>query len=424
MQLKPPRRIAEQLALACSGLLGVNGMSHAAEPWRMDMGVFNYIELERNTGISLLVGGERDMEDGGVFSIDGEIDVITGATPNGATATNRAQTFTMASGVGSYSVAAGELPADDTHMDTRLGITAGLSLPYSDRVSVDYRSHISMEFDFLSLGAGADVLYDVNQHNTQLLLGADFEYDRVHPVGDTPIPFASMAAAYTFQPRGKSSKLRRVQGLNLGVNQVLNKQAVGQFRYQYAEHEGYLNDPYKIISVIEDQDTASLGATLDYVYEERPDVRRVQSVYTALKQGLSDGVLDVSYRYLWDDWDVRSHTVDVKYLYRVDSVTAWQPHLRVYHQTEAEFYRHSLAAGDGLPSYASSDFRLAAFDALTLGMMYSKKLAGGSGYRISAEYYTQIGDRHPADAIGLQRQQDLFPRLHVLVVKYVYQFDG
>jgi len=37
-----------------------------------------------------------------------------------------------------------------------------------------------------------------------------------------------------------------------------------------------------------------------------------------------------------------------------------------------------------------------------------------------AEYYTEEGDSSRDDAVGLQRDQDLFPTLRVLVIRYLY----
>jgi len=414
----------QALRHACCSLLGTAPLvAQASEPWQMDIGLMNYLEADRNTGVELLVNGERSLDDGAAFAISGVLDVITGATPNGASASNVPQTFTMASGSGSYTSAANELPVDDTHMDTRMGLSSRLSVPHSQRLAADYRAHISMEFDFLSLGAGVDLNYAMNQKNTQLQLALDVEYDRVHPVGNLPIGLASMAPENTLQPRGRASTDKRVQGVATGITQLLDRRSLMQLKYTYAQHDGYLTDPYKILSIIEDTDSANLGATLDYVYEKRPRERLVQSIYTAYKRNITDDVLTLSYRYLWDDWDIVSDTLDMKYRFGLADSHYMEPHVRLYRQSAADFYHHSLPASDALPAYASADFRLAEFDALTLGLEYGKKLGLDREYRLALEYYRQTGDSHPADAIGLQRQQDLFPVLHTLIIKYVYSYQ-
>ena len=110
----------------------------------------NYIEYERNTGVELLIDASRPLSGGDQFTLGLQLDTLTGATPNGATASNVAQTFTQSSGAGSYRVEAGELPADDTHMDTRLAVEVGYRDQHSPDLVINYDGHVSMEFDYLS----------------------------------------------------------------------------------------------------------------------------------------------------------------------------------------------------------------------------------------------------------------------------------
>jgi len=175
----PKTLIQSRLSTACCALLGGSGTLAIAhphtenQPWTMNIGVGNLIERDRNTGVEVIINGSRAMDEDRLTLV-AEFDVITGATPNGATASDVPQTFTQSSGVDTYTTKANDLPADDTHMDTRLG----LSMLYNDVInsefSLDYRSHLSMEFDYLSVGAGIGLKHDFNQHNTSVLL--DFNY--------------------------------------------------------------------------------------------------------------------------------------------------------------------------------------------------------------------------------------------------------
>lgn len=420
------KRIDPRLSSACCALLGIPGTllaidndptRHDSEPWLMNIALANYIEHERNTGIELIVDGQRAIDEDSI-NVRAEIDVITGATPNGATASNVPQTFTMSSGIGSYSVAAGELPADDTHMDTRLGLNLLYSDVASDSLTLDYRSYLSMEFDYFSLGAGFALKKDINQHNTALLFAYDVEYNRVHPVGNIPIPFASMQAPGAPQPRGIASTTKRVAGFTLGINQNLSRTSLLQLKYANSEASGYLTDPYKILSVIE----SPSGRTLDYIFEYRPGSRRMQSVYLTNKTYLAGDVLHLSYRYYWDEWDIRSNTVDVRYQIQLDERKFIQPKFRYYTQSAADFFYHSLPNNTAMPTFASADFRMAAFDAYTVGFRYGISGSENQEHSISVDYYTQIGESHPDDAIGLQKEQDLFPTLQTLVIFYNYAF--
>jgi hypothetical protein len=283
---------------------------------------------------------------------------------------------------------------------------------------MNYRAHLSMEWDYFSIGGGVDLIQEFNQRNTSVVLGIDAEYNRVHPVGNIPIPFASMQPPGAQQPRGEASTTKKVNGISLGFTQILNPRSLLQVKYSYAEADGYLTDPYKLLSVIE----SPSGSTVDYLYEHRPGQRIMESIYTAYKHYLEGDVLDLSYRYYWDQWDIKSDTFEIRYFRQLQDDKFLQPSFRYYSQTAANFFAHSLPEIEPLPRYASADFRLAEFDAYTIGMKFGKRVGEFKEHSINVEYYTQIGNSYPDDAIGLQKDQDLFPTLHTLVLFYNYSF--
>lgn len=412
------KRIGHSLSCATCTLLG--NSAALAQPWDIDIGIMNYNEQDRNNGIELLIDAARELDDGDRFTLGLQLDTLTGATPNGATASNVAQTFTQSSGSGTYRVEAGELPADDTHMDTRLGLEAGYVDQHSPDLAIYYDGHVSMEFDYLSFGFANSYQIDFDRHNTSLLLGYSGEYNRVHPVGSTPIPLALMTPADSLQNRGKGAKTRKAAEASIGVTQVIDRRSLIQLRLTHSYFSGYLNDPYKLLSIIDDENADSLGSTLEYRFENRPDSRDLDTLYVAYKRDITSAVVDLSLRYGEDDWGITASTLDLRYRYRLESGVYIEPMIRFYTQTEADFFRHSLPVSEGLPRFASADTRLAAFDALTLGMEYGAAPDDGGQHRFVVEFYTQEGNSHPDDAIGLQQQQDLFPTLKTLIFKYFY----
>lgn len=416
--------LTSKLSAACCTLLGLSTPLVAqSEPWLVELGVMNFNEEDRNTGLVFVANGSRDTEDGGNLKLGAEIDVITGATPNGATSSNVPQTFTMSSGVGSYTVGANQLPADDTHMDTRLELNLKRETPISEALNVNYNGLISMEFDYLSFAGGSNLEWDLNKKNTTLLVGINLEYNRIHPVGNIPDEFGSMQAAGTPQPRGVSAKTKSGQELSVGLNQIIDRTSLAQIRFTSSYFRGYLNDPYKILSVVDDQNSASLGQTVDYVFEKRPDTRNMNSIYLAYKKNYPGGILDLGYRFYRDSWEVESHTIDLAYRFYLQDQLSIRPLLRLYQQQQAEFFRHSLTTSELLPEYASADLRLAQFDATTIGLEIGKVSKDDRRQSLSIEYYTQQGDSHPSDAVGLQQTQDLYPSLKTLIVKYIYSYQ-
>ncbi len=419
------KKISHKISAASYLLLGMSATIQAdSDPWLIDVGVMNFNEQDRNTGLELIVKGSRVKQDGGSISIGAELDVITGATPNGASSSNVPQVFTMASGVDSYTVEANELPADDTHMDTRLSLETDINDPLTENLTADYNALISMEFDYLAFALGGGLSWDFNQKNTTLVTGINLEYNRVHPVGNTPLPFAQMQPAGDSQPRGVSAKTKKGEEFSLGITQILNQSSLAQVRLTTSHFSGYLNDGYKLLSVVDSESLLTLGRTLRYIFENRPVDRNMKSLYVAYKKSWQPGILDVSYRLYDDDWDIRSDTLDLAFKFKLDNRYFVRPNIRWYQQDQAFFYRHSLKSGEALPQFASADLRLGAFEATTIGVELGKDLAIGRKQSLSIEYYTQQGDSHPHDAIGLQRQQDLYPTLKTWVIKYVCNYSA
>ncbi|MCP4332956.1 MAG: DUF3570 domain-containing protein [Gammaproteobacteria bacterium] len=414
--------ISRSLSCATCTLLGLSvaPAASAAQPWDIDLGLMNYVEQDRNTGLEFLFNARREFADGDKVTLGVEIDTLTGATPNGATASNVIQTFTQSSGDGSYHVEANELPADDTHMDTRLALNAGYKDQLTSDMAISYDGHISMEFDYLSFGAGNSYQWDINQRNTSLYVGFYGEYNRVHPVGNIPLPLSLMTPAGSLQNRRDAADTRSVAEVSVGATQIINRSSLIQLRFTQSRFSGYLNDPYKILSVVDDQNPANLGATIEYRFENRPQSRDLSTFYVAYKQDFDSGILDLSLRLSDDDWGVNATALDMRYRYRLRGKAYLQPHLRFYHQQEADFFRHSLVSSESLPLHVSADTRMAEFDAITIGLKYGFAASGPGAHSVTVEYYTQQGESSPDDAVGLQQQQDLFPTLKTLMIKYLF----
>ena len=160
----------------------------------------------------------------------------------------------------------------------------------------------------------------------------------------------------------------------------------------------------------------------EYRFENRPDQRRKHSVFLQGKYFMDGKVLDMSWRYMTDDWGIDSHMLDATFRWPLGERSWLEPHLRLYTQTEADFYRASLPAGE-LPAYASADYRLAAFDAFTAGIKYGRRTSSDNELAIRLEYYRQDGDI-PADQLFGDHSSDvLYPGLDAIIVNLSYGFD-
>lgn len=420
--------LLQTLSCATAALLGVTmpacSVAETTQPWDINVGLMTYAERDRNTGVEFLLDASRLLANNDRFTLGIELDALTGATPNGATATNQAQTFTQSSGDGSYQVPANALPADDTHMDTRLSVDAGYQDQRGSDLAIDYGARISMEFDYLSFGLSNGYTLELNQKTTSLYLGLNSEYNMVHPVGNVPDAFALMTPEDTEQNRNRASITRSLLEVAIGLTQIINERSLFQLRYTRSQADGYLTDPYKILSIINDDTEADdliEGESLAYRYERRPSERDTNTLYFAYKYHFDSGVLSTSLRHTTDTWDVSANALNIAYRYSLDGGAFIEPSVRFYRQNEASFFRHSLPSSEELPEFATADTRLGNYDAWTIGLRYGSRLSNQSQFTVGVDYYQQDGESFPADAIGLQLDQDLFPTLEALVMKITYK---
>lgn len=421
MQLEDKKNVRLALGSAACALLGATVAPTAVqadERWDVDSTVLFYSEPDRVSAVEPVISGTKEIGDDEFLNLKLTLDSLTGASANGATPSDQPQTFTRPSGRGSYTVAPGETPLDDTFKDTRAALAVNWDKPISRLMRGSLGANVSKEYDYLSLGVNGSVSRDFNQRNTTVTAGMSFAADTIEPEGGIPTPFASMVAAGQPQPRDDSSDTKSTVDLLFGVTQVLGKNTLGQFNLSFSQSDGYLTDPFKILSVVD----GTSGQTLDYVYEHRPDSRQKTGLYAAIKHYLGGDVINASYRFYTDDWGLDSHTVDLSYRWKFTDRQYLQPRIRYYQQTAVDFYHHSLVDGVALPDEATADYRLGEFDATTLGVKYGYLFANGNELSLRAEYYLQSGDSHPADAIGVQKNQDLYPDVDAYILQASYSF--
>jgi hypothetical protein len=158
------------------------------------------------------------------------------------------------------------------------------------------------------------------------------------------------------------------------------------------------------------------------VFENRPDTRVKQSIYGELKRAFGARVLNVSYRFMTDDWGIDSNTAEVRMRWPLGDASYVEPQLRYYTQSEADFYRASLLNGEPLPQYASADFRLGQFDAVTLGVKFGRRTASGNEWSTRLEFYQQSGTVPSEQIIGNQAGREQFPDLSAVIVQFGYSF--
>jgi hypothetical protein len=299
-------------------------------------------------------------------------------------------------------------------------------MPLTRLALLSVGASLSDEYDYTHTGVNARLARDFNDRNTTLSFGVALANDTISPVGGSPVALAPMLGlGNVTNKRGDESK--DVTDWLIGVSQVLNRHTIIQLNYSLSQSDGYLTDPYKVLSVVDpvtgNPVAGPAGSGLNrYLFERRPDTRDKQSIYALIKRDFDGDVLEASYRYMTDDWGIDSQTVELRYRWSFEGGRYLQPHVRFYQQTAADFYRTVLFTGSPLPEFVTADHRLGEFDGVTVGVKYGQMTSRGSEWSARVEYYTQSGNASPGSAVGSLAGFDLYPDLNALIAQFSYKF--
>ena len=427
-------KIKLALATATTSLLGATATVHAEHSpdigdWDVDAAILYYTETDRVSAVEPVISATKQLDTDETLSLKLVLDSLTGASANGAVQANTPQTFTTPSGNSSYTTAAGETPLDDTFLDTRVALSASWDMPLSRRDRLILGGNVSTEYDYTSIGASSVYTHDLVGRNTTLSAGLAVASDTITPEGGIPIPFGVMQPVGA-QPRGSSSETKTTFDILLGATQIISKNSLIQFNYSYSQADGYLTDPFKVISVVDPVTGAPIiedNATnlSQVVYENRPDSRTKHSVFTQYKHFLTGDVFDLSYRYMFDDWDINSHTVDFRYRWKTSDTGFLRQHLRYYQQSEAEFFKPYFVTGEAPTagtdtSFATADYRLGEMTTYTVGLEYGHGYKD-HGWSLAVEAYLQQ-PTEPSNKVGDLADLELAPDVDALMVRFNYDF--
>lgn len=420
MQLKQKTTLSGALATAACVLLGSPASAAATDnSWTVDTALLSYSEKDRVSATEGTVRGQKQFSGDRTLNLNLVFDALTGASPNGAAPSDQVQTFTRPSGQGEYQVAPGEIPLDDTFHDTRVQIGANWDAPINRLTRYNIGTNLSKEYDYQSIGINGGISQDFNKKNTMLSLGVAAAFDQLSPEGGIPVEWAEMVSAGKTPKRSGSSETKQVYDLMLGLTQVINESTLMQFNVNLSHSSGYLNDPFKIVSLIDEN-----GRPVEYLYEARPDSRQKVALYWNARHHLFWGdTISLAYRYMTDDWGINSNTVDLHYRWNINPHLYAEPHIRYYQQSEADFYRHSIAVSETRAEYISADYRLAKFRAYTLGTKVGYRLNDSSEINLRVEAYQQRGEQHPANAVGVQKDYEMFPSLDAMIIQIGYRLS-
>ena len=280
---EPPRAVRAKLRAATCLLLTAVAprLAHAADAPPMpkpDPSPTSQIDLtglfysERIRVLEPTIRYTRNYFSGRSFFGQLSIDSVTGASPTGTLPSGQIQTITSASGR-TRRVAATDIPTAK-FSDTRIAVDAGVQQPVK-MFAFTLGGHFSHEKDYQSEGVTGDVAIDLNHKLTTLNLGGGYNNDSVSPVGGTSVGLSPPGTV-----TGVTSNPKHVKSALVGLSQVVSRRWLVGLSGSLATEDGYLTDPYKVLSVVD----ASTGVPLEPAL--RTEARHARAEERAGRLGL------------------------------------------------------------------------------------------------------------------------------------------
>jgi len=249
---------------------------------------------------------EQDLGPDMHLKVQGVIDAIAGATPNGQPAP-----------AGSDQVPLTNLT------ERRKAWNADFARQFAP-LRIELGVANSRERDYVSTGWSVNTLTDFNQKNTTLLAGLAGTDDDVK--------------VFYQAPWAK----KRSHDLIAGVTQLLDPQTSVTFNLTWGRSTGYLNDQYKLV---EKRMEVAPGVFLPFTFgENRPDHRTRWIALAGVNRAFPEqhGAIDASYRFYHDTFGTDAHTIEIHWLQRLGQQFILEPEFRWYDQTAANFYHYRL----------------------------------------------------------------------------------
>ncbi|MGH7956164.1 MAG: DUF3570 domain-containing protein [Opitutaceae bacterium] len=275
------------------------------------------------------------------LKVEGVIDAIAGATPNGQPAP-----------AGSNQVPLSQMEEE------RKAWNAVLARQFK-RVNIALGVANSRESDYVSTGWSVNTLTDFNQKNTTLLAGVAGTDDDIKVFFQT------------------EREKKRTNDVIVGVTQLLDPQTSVALNVTWGRQRGYLSDPYKLVQ----KSTEIIpGVSLPLTFAENRPVERDKWIALATFNRAyreARGAVDLSYRFYHDTYDTNSHTIDAGWFQNIGERLIVRPGVRFYQQSAADFYHYRLDGTSIIPvggpprrngPFYSSDYRLSEMQTFNYGV--------------------------------------------------------
>jgi hypothetical protein len=318
--------------------------------------------------------------------------------------------------------------------DTWLNLNVGYS-HYSDNRNTIYSAHVSFanEYDYRSFGLGIGLVKLFNQKNTELGLSGNVYLDAWKPEYPTEIKTyietnsdlnadffegtdifdqngniinkLGVEAWKPFNTELINNKARYTYTVSLSFSQILSKTTQVSIFSDLTYQTGWLSNPMQRVYFADKANYYIGNATSIPIYttpenkdvfqladdiERMPDTRLKIPIGVRLNQYISENfVLRSYYRFYFDDWGIKSHTLDAELAIKIGEKFTLYPNYRFYNQTAADYFdpfEQLLSTS----TYYTSDFDLSRYHAhqYGLGIKYADILATAHFWKIGLKNLT------------------------------------
>jgi len=291
-------------------------------------------------------------------------DTVSGATKIYADTTSGASAFASRDVISNIN----NLNKTDVKFEERrTAINANLIQRLKNRDEIKYGVNFSYESDYQAIGLNTGFMHWLDKNkNRSLNIGLSYAFNTILNRHDS-VSGASKAET--------SSDI----GTEIGITQLIDKNSLISASVFYDIESGYLNNPY--YTIVRNSNTLT--------NEERPDKRVAIGFNIGYTKAFSKSFTSkLKYKYYSDDWDIKSHTIDINNYYELNSKFILGFGYRYYTQSQASFYNESKTYFTN-EQYASSDERLSTFTSSTLKTSLDYKYNKKISYNISFNKYTQ-----------------------------------
>lgn len=266
--------------------------------------------------------------------------------------------------------------------DVWTNITGAYSHSSDDRNKIwTAKVSVSSEYDYFSAGIGGSYTKLFNEKNTELSVNANVYIDTwnaLYPIelrgsngGEDGfnINNYTVTGNLDYNPNFTefNSEGRNSYALGFGFSQILNKKLQGSLALDFVKQEGLLSTPFQRVYFSDIDDTFIENFHLAEDVERLPDARFKIAVGGRLNYYINETfVLRTYYRYYFDDWGIKSHTVSFEIPIKITDKFTLYPSYRFYNQTAADYfaaYNQHLSTSD----YYTSDYDLSKYSANQFG---------------------------------------------------------